>query len=143
MRKAVYEFLFIWRCLMRLQSVLAAASLALAAIVSLVSTTLADDFAPPPWRGGPNYTIQGWEFLDAGDPIPAPPGGFSKVADDPGVPQVWGNGPVPFVTPIPGIGSSTPVPLATCTDGMTWDPGADGDGGWTGGIGLVHGALDS
>ncbi|MEX2169188.1 MAG: PEP-CTERM sorting domain-containing protein [Pirellulales bacterium] len=114
---------------MRLHGVIAVMSLALAATVSPFSSALADDFAPPPWRGGPNDTLQGWEFLDAGNQVST--GGYAKVADDPNVAQRWGNGPVPFFVPVPGIGSSTPDPLATWTDTWTWDPGADGDGGWT------------
>lgn len=106
-----------------------AASVALIGLISFVPSAHADDFAPPPWRGGPNYTLQGWEFLSPGTPVQ---GGSYLFADDPAVAQHWGNGPVPFFTPVAGIGNSTPDPLATWTDGMTWDPGSDGDGGLSG-----------
>jgi len=107
------------------RSISLVASLTFVGFLSIVPSASADDFAPPPWRGGPNWTTQGWEFLNAPTPVP---GGFYQVADDPTVPQDWGNGPVPFFAPIPGIGPFTTDPLATWTDSMTWTPGTDGDG---------------
>ena len=114
---------------MRLREALAVPLFAAAAMV-MVCTVWADDFAPPPWRGGPNYTLQGWEFLDGGNQVSD---GYVKVADDPAVAQRWGNGPVPFGAPVDGFGNSTSVPLATWTPDFVWDAGADGDGGWTAG----------
>lgn len=106
---------------------------AFAGFLSITSNASADDFAPPPWRGGPNYTLQGWEFMTPGGAIQVP-GGYAEIANDPNIAQHWGNGPVPFFAPIPPFGLSTPDPLATWPDNMQWT-GHDGDGGWTAGLG--------
>jgi hypothetical protein len=70
----------------------------------IASWALADDFAPPAWRGGVLSTTQGWEFLTSQDPL---------QPDDPNVPLV--------------IGDGGGVPLAQ-TGAMQWVP-HDGDGG--------------
>jgi hypothetical protein len=55
----------------------------LVAATSWAGSALADDFAPPVWRGGPRATTQGWEFLTPQNPL---------TPDDTDVPTVIGNG---------------------------------------------------
>ena len=76
----------------------------------MAGSALADDFAPPAWRGGALSTTQGWDFLTPQDPL---------QPDDPNVPLVIGNG--------------GGVPLASYA-AMQWVP-HDGDGGLIGGPG--------
>jgi hypothetical protein len=76
----------------------------------ITSSALGDDFAPPPWRGGPLSTTQGWDFLTPQSAYPP---------DDPNVPLVVGDGGgAPFAQA--GI--------------LQWVP-HDGDGGLTSGAG--------
>ena len=46
-------------------------------ILAMAQAALAEDRNPPPWRGQPGTTVQGWEFLN---PDPSPPPDF---ADNP------------------------------------------------------------
>jgi len=74
------------------------------------SSALADDLAPPPWRGaGPYWTYSEWLFPD---PNSMPPADFTLNVGD-GVPP-----------------SGVSQPTATIL-GMRWDPGTpDTGGGW-------------
>jgi len=87
------------------------------ALLTLVSSTLADDLQPPTWRGGPLSTVAEWDFLTPGA---GPPDGTSVVAV---------------------VGNSGGIPTASQSAGITWSV-FDGTGAWTGDAGTNGGSID-
>lgn len=79
-----------------------------------LSSALADDLFPPPWRGDPLTTVAEWDFFsDTGL-------GNSVLPDGVTVPPVVGDG---------GNAQGTGDPLVTPIGDLVWDPW-DGDGAW-------------
>jgi hypothetical protein len=81
--------------------------LVLATVAMATAQAMADDFAPPAWRGSsaPYQTLQAWDFLTSANPV---------QPDD------------PTIAPIVGDGGGSP--MATMNN-MHWESG-NGDGGW-------------
>lgn len=72
-------------------------------LTMVCAPALADDFAPPSWRGDPLSTLYAWEFATNANPLD-PDGSPPMVAGDYG-------------------------PLEATINGLTWIQG-DGDGAW-------------
>jgi hypothetical protein len=86
-----------------------AAMVAAALVFASAATTFADDLSPPPWRGDPYSTVQGWSFATNLNPAPSDLVSIQVTGDtDP----------------------NQTGPMATMSPELSWLPGPSGEGIW-------------
>lgn len=105
----------------------------------LTPAAMADDWFPPPWRGEPGTTWQGWEFdTDIPDPLPdfgVNPYGDPTIIVQPGIGQQWLPDweQRPGVWPLSGTinvdipNSPIPNPFKEIWVQLTWLPQVQGE----------------